>query len=400
MKLFSQLVLVAVFLSLTSQAAAEPFELKDGDKVVWLGSTLIEREQRYGYWETALTARWPDRNITFRNLGWSGDNVYGEARLAFDITKPELGLKRMVDLTLAEKPTVIFICYGTNESFEGEAGLAKFEKGYEKLLDELKPAKARIVLMTPTPYFESRKGSENSFSEREAKKRNKRLAEYCSVIERISARRDARLLDLFWEWIDRHYLKTENGVHLTDEGYFQVLDYSIRQELEIEVKWGSPLGFVDLSDGKITADGAKATLISKSPFKVDVKLNSLPIRKPDTFRTIISDFDNDLKGKILRIDEKDVPTERTTYGFAVQTCPDDEQFEQLRQAIIEKNQLYFYRWRPQNETYLFGFRKHEQGRNAKEVAEFDPLIAAKEKEIARLRVPKTHRYEIVPVEKK
>jgi hypothetical protein len=57
----------------------------------------------------------------------------------------------------------------------------------------------------------------------------------------------------------------------------------------------------------------------------------------------------------------------------------------LRKAIIEKNQLFFYRWRPQNETYLFGFRKHEQGKNAKEVAEFDPLVAKAEEEIERLR---------------
>src|SRR5437762_13380240 len=100
----STLAILLACLALISRAPAEPFELKDGDKVVWLGSTLIEREQRYGYWETALTARWPDRNITFRNLGWSGDNVHGEARLAFDITNPALGLKRMIDLTLAEKP--------------------------------------------------------------------------------------------------------------------------------------------------------------------------------------------------------------------------------------------------------------------------------------------------------
>lgn len=54
--------------------------------------------------------------------------------------------------------------------------------------------------------------------------------------------------------------------------------------------------------------------------------------------------------------------------------------------IIKKNKLFFYRWRPQNETYLFGFRKHEQGQNAKEVFQFDPLIAAEEKKIAELRV--------------
>jgi hypothetical protein len=57
----------------------------------------------------------------------------------------------------------------------------------------------------------------------------------------------------------------------------------------------------------------------------------------------------------------------------------------LRQAVVEKNQLFFHRWRPQNETYLFGFRKHEQGKNAKEVAEFDPLVAKAEEEIERIR---------------
>jgi len=58
----------------------------------------------------------------------------------------------------------------------------------------------------------------------------------------------------------------------------------------------------------------------------------------------------------------------------------------LRKAIVKKNELFFHRWRPQNETYLFGFRKHEQGNNAKEVFAFDPLIEAEEKKIAELRV--------------
>ncbi len=39
-----------------------------------------------------------------------------------------------------------------------------------------------------------------------------------------------------------------------------------------------------------------------------------------------------------------------------------------------KDQLFFHRYRPQNETYLFLFRKHEQGNNAVEIPQFDPLI--------------------------
>src|SRR5262249_39075675 len=76
--------LLPLFFLLTPlPAAAAEFEFKDGDRVVLIGSTLIEREQRYGYWEAALTAANPDKNITFRNLGWSGDTVWGEARAGF-----------------------------------------------------------------------------------------------------------------------------------------------------------------------------------------------------------------------------------------------------------------------------------------------------------------------------
>src|SRR5204863_2247236 len=57
----------------------------------------------------------------------------------------------------------------------------------------------------------------------------------------------------------------------------------------------------------------------------------------------------------------------------------------LRATIIRKNELFFHRWRPANSTYLFGFRKHEQGQNAKEIPEFDPLIEKAEAEIDRLK---------------
>ena len=138
----------------TTTVQSADFELKDGDRVVLLGSTLIEREQRYGYWEAALTARYPDRNITFRNLGWSGDTVWGDARAAFDT--PAQGYKQLTSLALELKPTVILICYGTNESFAGEAGLEAFKKQYAKLLDDLAPANARTVLMTPLPFEKAR----------------------------------------------------------------------------------------------------------------------------------------------------------------------------------------------------------------------------------------------------
>ena len=66
---------------------------------------------------------------------------------------------------------------------------------------------------------------------------------------------------------------------------------------------------------------------------------------------------------------------------------EDQQADKVRQLINEKNELYFHRWRPQNVTYLFLFRKHEQGQNAAEIPKFDPIVERKEQEIARLRQP-------------
>ncbi len=284
----------AFLVAVPAIALSAPFEFKSTDRVALIGSTVIEREQRYGYWEAMLTERYP--GIRFRNLGWSGDDVFGTARRAFDLDQPDIGRKRLVELTLAEKPTVIVICYGANEAFAGEAGLSKFKKGYEKLLDELAPAKARIILMSPPPLEDKGRPLPDPAP------RNKRLAIYRDAIKHIAESRGLPFADLFHTLGEgKESMKglTDDEVQFTDKGYKQTSGAFARA-----------LGLPDVSYSEV--------------------------------------------------------------------------LEPLREAIRKKNRLYFYRWRPQNQTYLFGFRKHEQGRNAKEVAEFDPLVAAAEAEIDRI----------------
>ncbi len=72
-------------------------------------------------------------------------------------------------------------------------------------------------------------------------------------------------------------------------------------------------------------------------------------------------------------------------ALGVESSVTGERLEPLRAAVLAKNEQFFNKWRPQNETYLFGFRKHEQGKNAKEIAEFDPFITKAEEDIAKLR---------------
>src|SRR4051812_30738376 len=204
--------LLAAALAAPAADPAKPFEFKDGDRIVWLGNTLVEREQRYGYWETALLAANADKNITVRNLGWSGDTVYAEARGRFDFDKPDVCLKQLVSLTLELKPTVIFVSYGTNESFEGKEGLPKFEKGLEKLLDALKPANARIVLFSPTPF-------EKSPSLPNPEAANEKLALYGDAIKSVAAKRGHYFADAFKLTPTSAAPRTDNGMHLPEDGY-------------------------------------------------------------------------------------------------------------------------------------------------------------------------------------
>ena len=54
---------------------AAPLELKNGDRVAFVGGTFIEREAEHSLIETYVTLANPDKDIKFRNLGWAADTV-------------------------------------------------------------------------------------------------------------------------------------------------------------------------------------------------------------------------------------------------------------------------------------------------------------------------------------
>src|SRR5438094_8935161 len=140
-----QLLRLAVALVTVARAAAAdptpadakvPLELYDGDRVLFIGDTFFEREVDYGHIETRLTAAFPDRQITFRNLAWAADTPMGRSRASFDWSKPEEEwLNRVKEQVALVKPAVAFLSYGMTASFDGEAGISKFTADMNKLMD-------------------------------------------------------------------------------------------------------------------------------------------------------------------------------------------------------------------------------------------------------------------------
>lgn len=294
-------LLVSALVSAADPDADTKLELRDGDRVVLLGGTFIERDGQFGFIETALTAAYPDRNITFRNLGWSGDTVWAESRGIFD--PAAVGYQRMIELVLELKPTVILLAYGQNESFAGEAGLEAFLKQYEKLCGDLAPAQARFVFALPLSI------------------------RYAPV----SAAQLARI--------------NEN---------IQIYRSAIRS-------FGESRGTV------LDFDAGQSTVTTISP------------ESRDAFAKYYEGMHLNAEGYVL-------PAHAVCAQLGISPLNfDDSQIAALQAKIVEKNTLFFHRWRPQNITYLFLFRKHEQGNNAVDIPAFDELTAAADKEIAVLR---------------
>jgi lysophospholipase L1-like esterase len=289
-------VLLATMATAQTTTPTRAFEFKDGDRVVILGGTIVEREQRYGFLETALTLAVGQKQVTVRNLGWSGDTVFGHARSYFG--PPAEGLERLGKHLETLKPTVLIACYGADLPFEGLIKMPEFISGYRNLLElaRSKNPHVRVIVVAPPP-LENLGPPLPDQTEANAK-----LEDVRNALKEFAGKQGAFFVDGFELMGGAKKERpeqpiTENGIHYAEAGYQQ---------------WATKL------------------------------LEGLGLPKQN---------------------------------------PASPAAAQLRKDIIKKDTLFFNRWRPANETYLYGFRKHEQGQNAAEVEQFDALVAAEDKKI-------------------
>ncbi|MCH7728975.1 MAG: SGNH/GDSL hydrolase family protein, partial [Planctomycetes bacterium] len=387
------------------------FGLKDGDRVVFLGSTFIERMQVHGYLETLLTISHPQLDIRFRNLGWSGDDVWGTSRALFG-TQAD-GFKRLRKDLIETKPTVVIVSYGANEAQAGVHGIPKFVAGLNNLLDAIEPTGARIVLLAP-PRRENL-GSPLP----DPSHYNRNLATYNKSLRTLAAKRQLHFINFYRPLGTmsrpddappsiRNRL-TDNGLHFNNYGYWRAapnLALAFRDIPKWRVDIRCEDGSAETSGTRLSELRAKKTGVQFSALDVQLPYSQPPKHAPRGAKLVAPHAVLRVRGLVpgeygLRIDGK--PTiladhEQWATGVPLNLAQYDGQVDQLRRTIREKNALFFHRHRPQNETYLFLFRKHEQGNNATEIPQFDPLITEKEKQIATLRKPRTKSFQLVKLE--
>ncbi|HEX3135133.1 MAG TPA: PVC-type heme-binding CxxCH protein [Planctomycetota bacterium] len=312
-------VCVLIAWVMSSLWAAEPFEIKAGDRVVVIGDTLFEREGVAAALEAHLYQRWAPRTFSVRNLSFAADRPDGVSRASFD--PPGAGFNRLKEQLALVKPTVAIIGYGMAAALEeityrtndwtlnpdvarygNDFTSARFQKDLNQLVEAITAANGapvRLVFVAPIRPEDLRAQRPRL---PDPKALIDTLAGYRAAIAAVAKERGGRYVDTPALTPTTETL-TFNGIHPTSAG------------LE---RWAAlvagDLGWTNGGEQKWSASQVAA----------------------------------------------------------------------LRAALVRKNDLFFHRWRPANQTYIFGFRKHEQGKNAVEIPQFDEFLQKADAAIATL----------------
>ncbi len=219
MKKLLVIVSLSLLAALSAQAQTQaPVEFKPGDSIAILGSGVADRSQHYGWLEAMLVAANADKDLSFRNLAFSGDEINTWHRVG---DKPEdFGTR---DQWLAKvKADVVFAFYGYNESFDGYAGIEQFKTNLAKFIDDIKKqnfsgkGSPRIVLFSPVALEKLPDPSLPPVDEK-----NTNLQNYTAAMnEVVAAAKDVTFVNLF-EPVQKSWGKepfTLNGLYQNAAG--------------------------------------------------------------------------------------------------------------------------------------------------------------------------------------
>lgn len=359
-------------------------------RIVFLGGTLISRMEKHGWLETALTTHWPHHNLSFRNLGWPADDVFGTGRSEFGSAHntqswkppdPEegFGYRVLREHIAGAKPDVLIMGYGSEAAFaKDETAYLEFEEGYKQLLTEMESKGAKLILLSPPRQWQINPLYPDPTEQ------NRRLKRASKFIKELASEKGHLFVDLYEKLIPNNpdHQLTDNGIHLTSYGY-QMMSQVILKELGISTEEGYKVK-IDEKGNVVESDGVKINGLVRTEKGIRFDLTQDKLNATGDM-AVAGNHLLKIDGEIHRVQSKQ-PT--------VISRPDSIHIEKLRQLIYKKNLYHRYRINSLNKVYTLLFRQHEMGHLAYELEDYDRLVEEQEELIAHLRLPQLHRYEV------
>ncbi len=215
-------------------ASQTPLEFIPGERIAFLGNSLAERMNLYGYFEALLHSRFPKLGLVVRNFGRPADEVAIRQR-SNDYTK--------LDDPLGAFGADTFLCFfGYNESFAGPTGVEKFKADYEQFLKDYRQqyprddsgAAPRFVLISPVAFEPT---GDPLLPDDKVENANLKL--YAAAVGEVAKKHGLAFVDLFTPTEKLFAQKaglqyTINGCHLNEAG-----DREVSQLLDFRLFGGS-----------------------------------------------------------------------------------------------------------------------------------------------------------------
>lgn len=233
-------------------AVSLPIEPNQGETIVFLGNTLASRMEHFNFFETALQQQFPQKEITFRNMGFPGHTPAFRPEAgrpdpwAFpgaEKFRPEindhLGIGHYPSpdewLTIIKANTIVAF-FGFNESFDGLEGVENFKNELRAFVDhtlsrsyaqnDTQPP--RLILATPIAMQQL-----SGYFLPDAAERNEILKAYADAVKEVASEKGVGFVDLFTptlEWFQNtDEPLTINGVHLSEAGYQKLAPVLMQQ---------------------------------------------------------------------------------------------------------------------------------------------------------------------------
>lgn len=191
-----------------------PLRISKGARIAFIGNMLLERSQHFGHLETLLHQRYPNHQLTLRNLAWPADTTELQPR-------PD-NFADIEQHLVHEKIDIIFASFGFNESFDGPDGIDNFKTNLAKYVSGLKTkafngkSAPQIVLISPI-------ANENIHGVPAGDLNNTNIQLYADAVSSVAEQAKVGFIDVY------HPTKaimaapyndlTINGVHLNEAGY-------------------------------------------------------------------------------------------------------------------------------------------------------------------------------------
>ncbi|MGR3810928.1 PVC-type heme-binding CxxCH protein [Jiulongibacter sp. NS-SX5] len=215
-------------------------ELKKGDHITLIGNNLCSRMLNYGYFETELQLRNPEKELYIRNMCDGGDTpgfrphsgrkspwaFPGAEQFQTDLAQnsgSEGHFETPDEWLSRHKTDVIIAFFGFSESYAGREGVENYKNELQAFIDHTfsmnynDSTAPKLALVSPIAFQDL----SNEYDLPDGKTENKNLALYTKAMKEVATVNGVLFIDAFQpskDWFESSKL-TIDGLQLNDEGY-------------------------------------------------------------------------------------------------------------------------------------------------------------------------------------